>query len=60
MSGAVFVMGTTIQGNRFDHLTECITDLDKLNVVKLGDGYLVLGFNQFSLLTYLPQKIVKK
>ncbi len=53
-------MGTTIQGNRFDHLTECITDLDKLNVVKLGDGYLVLGFNQFSLLTYLPQKIVKK
>ena len=30
--------------------TECVTDLDKLNLVKFGKGGLVLGLSQFSLL----------
>ena len=34
-----------------------ITDLDKLNLVKLDNGGLVLGSSQFLLLSQLPQKM---
>ena len=37
--------------------TVSITDLDKLNFVKLDYGGLVLGYGQFLLLPQLPQKI---
>ena len=34
-----------------------ITDLEKLNLVKLGNGGLVLGLSQILLLPKLPQKM---
>ena len=36
---------------------QCVTDLDKLNLVKLGYGGLILGWRQFLLLLQLPQKM---
>ena len=38
--------------------TVCIRDLDKLKLVKLGYGGLVLGSSQFLILPHLPQKIM--
>ena len=38
--------------------TECVTDLDKLDLVKFDYGGLVLGSSQFSLLAQLSQKIM--
>ena len=35
-----------------------ITDMDKLNLVKLGNGGLVSGSSQFLLLPQLPQKMI--
>ena len=35
-----------------------ITDLDKPNLVKFGNGGLVVGLGQFLLLPQLPQKVV--
>ena len=40
----------------YDKTTVCITDLNKLNLVKLVYGGSVLGSSQFSLLSQLPQK----
>ena len=37
-------------------LTMSITDLDKVNLDKLGKGGLVLGSSQFVLLSQLPKK----
>ena len=37
--------------------TECVSNLDKLNLVKLGNGGLVLGSIPFLLLPKLPQKM---
>ena len=36
--------------------TECVTDLDKLNLVKILNSGLVLGSSPFSQLPQLPQK----
>ena len=38
--------------------TYCATDLDKLNLVKLGYGSLVLGSSQLLILPQIPLKIV--
>ena len=37
--------------------TECVMDLDKLNLVYLGYGGSVLGLSQFLILPQLPQKM---
>jgi len=37
--------------------TERFTDLDKLNLLSLGQSGLVLGTEEFSLLSPLPQKM---
>ena len=37
--------------------TECARDLDKLNMVKPGNGGSVLGSRKFSPLLQLPQKM---
>ena len=39
-----------------ESVDECVTDLDKLNLVKFGFGGFILGFSLFSLLPKLPQK----
>ena len=39
-----------------DACTECVTDLDKFNLVKLGYGGLVLASSQFLLLAQFLQK----
>jgi len=38
--------------------TECFTDLDKPNMVKISQGGMVLGLNQFLPLPQLPQKMI--
>ena len=40
----------------FLNSTECIRDLDKLNLVKFDNGCFVQGSGQFSSLPQLPQK----
>ena len=41
-----------------DKRTECVMDLEKLNLVKLGYGGLGLGSSQFLLLPQMPQKMM--
>jgi hypothetical protein len=51
----IIIMPTDIDGHNM-FVSEYVKDLDKLNLVKLGNGALILGLSQFSILPQLPHR----